>query len=88
MYGLSYKKEFNKIVKETKDFKIRIVGSNISLDRFYKDIDTMSVIEELIDLSNPFNNEKMIFVWPEGILPKLLPEELDEYSHLFENKFN
>ena len=30
----------------------------------------------------------MIFVWPEGILPKLLQEELDEYSQLFENKFN
>ena len=88
VYGLSYKKKFDKIVKETKDFKIRIIGSNISLDRFYKDIDPMSVVEELIDLSNPINNEKMIFVWPEGILSKILQEELVEYRQLFENKFN
>ena len=88
LYGLSYKVKFDKIVKEKNNFKIRVIGSNISLDRFYKNIDPITVIEELIDLSNPNNKEKTIFVWPEGILPKISQEELVEHSLLFDNRFN
>ncbi len=88
LYGLSYKGKFDKIVKEKNNFKIRVIGSNISLDRFYENIDPIPVIEELIDLSDPSKNEKTIFVWPEGILPKISQEELVKYSLLFENKFN
>ncbi len=88
LYGLSYKGKFEKIVKEKNNFKIRVIGSNISLDRFYTDTDPISVIEELIEISNPNNNEKIIFVWPEGILPKISQNELVEYSQLFENRFN
>ena len=87
LYGILYKEKFDKMVKERNDFKIRIIGSNISLDRFYLDIDPVSVIKELIDLSNPNNNEKIIFVWPEGILPKITQEELIEYNLLFKNRF-
>ena len=88
LYGLSYKGKYDKIVKEKNDFKIRVIGSNISLDRFYENIDPISVIEELIEISNPNKNEKMIFVWPEGILPKISQEELAEYNLLFEKRFN
>ena len=88
VYGISYKNKFDKITKEINDFKIRVIGSNISLDRFYLDVETVSVIQELIDLSEPENEEKMIFVWPEGILPKISQNELDQYSLLFDDKFN
>ena len=88
IYGLSYKGKFDKTVKESNEFIIRVIGSNISLDRFYKDLDPIPVIEELVDLSRPDNSKKIIFVWPEGILPKISQEELVEYSLLFENKFN
>ena len=46
------------------------------------------MIKELIYLSKPNIDEKIIFVWPEGILPKMSQEELDDYSQLFETKFN
>ena len=88
LYGISYKGNFDNITKETNEYKIRVIGSNISLDRFYLDIDPVSVIKELIKLSKPNDNEKIIFVWPEGILPKISQEELADYSFLFENKFN
>ncbi len=88
IYGILYKEKFDKIALETKDFKIRAIGSNISLDRFYLDIDPTSVIKELVDLSNPNNNEKIIFVWPEGVIPKISQEELINYSPLFQNRFN
>ena len=86
--GLSVQEVLEKVLSKFLKNKIRVIGSNISLDRFYKDIDPMSVIEELIEVSNPKNNEKIIYVWPEGILPKILQEELVEYRPLFENKFN
>ena len=87
-YGVSNKKEFNNLEKKILEYKVRIIGSQISINRFYTDIDSTSVIKELIDLSNPNLNEKIIFVWPEGILPGLSQEELVEYDFLFDEKFD
>ena len=68
--------------------KIRIIGSNIGIDRFHENIDPILAIEELIEISSIKEDEKIIFVWPEGILPGIAQDELKEYSWLFENKFN
>ena len=88
IYGSFYKKTFNKADKNIYDYKIRVIGSNISLDRFYSNVDAVSVIEELIQISKPDANEKIIFVWPEGILPNILQNELVEYKWLFDKNFN
>ena len=88
IYGSSYEEKFNKADKKRYDYKIRAIGSNISLDRFYSNIDSVSVIRELIKLSNPVANEKIIYVWPEGILPDISQEELIEYSWLFSKSFD
>ena len=87
-YGLSHKKMFDKSTTEINEYRIRIIGSNISLDRFYLDIDPVSVIKDLVEISNPNLNEKTIFVWPEGILPKISQQELIEYNWLFKKRFN
>ena len=34
------------------------------------------MINELIDISQPIKDDKIIFVWPEGILPNISQEEL------------
>ena len=78
-----YKQEVNK-----HDYKIRLIGSNISIDRFYSNIDPVSAIEDLIKISSPQKNEKIIFIWPEGIVPGILQDQLKEYKWLFQNKFN
>ena len=88
IYGTSYKENFDKTLKKNFDYKIRVIGSNISLDRFYENIDTGSVIQDLINLSNPNVNDKTIFIWPEGILPNISQEDLIQYSSLFDVKFN
>ena len=88
IFGLSYEKKFNSIKKEKYDYKIRIIGSNISLDRFYHNIDTVSIIKDLIKISKPDKNEKTIFVWPEGIISNINEGDLSEYKWLFEEKFN
>ena len=56
--------------------------------RFYENIDTGSVIQDLIKLSNPNAKDKTIFIWPEGIIPNISQDDLIQYSSLFDMKFN
>ncbi len=69
------------------DYKIRVIGSNISLDRFYNNKDLIPIIQDLIKISNPSKNEKIVFIWPEGILPNISEDERIEYSWLFQKNF-
>ena len=87
-YGSNSKKLFNEIKKNSIDYKVRIISSNINLDRFYHNIDPVQAIEDLIKVSKPDKNEKIIFVWPEGILPGISQEKLIDYKSLFEKNFN
>ena len=80
--------KFNNTEANKLNYKIRVVSSNVSIDRFYKDIDPTSVINDLIKISSPQKNEKIIFIWPEGILPDISRDQLKKYKFLFENKFN
>ena len=87
MHGSFYKEKFSSSEVTNYDYKIRAIGSNISLDRFYSNIDPVSVIKELIDISEPQKDDKTIFIWPEGILPDISQEELVEFKWLFEDVF-
>jgi len=83
-----YKKNFlNKELIEN-SYTIRVVSSNISLDRFYKNVDAENIISELIDLSSPDPGKKTFFLWPEGIVPDTYQDELILYRDLFNNDFN
>ena len=88
IYGSTYEEKFNRADKVIYDYKIRVIGSNISLDRYYSNLKPVSVIKDLIKISNPNANEKIIFVWPEGILPNIYQEELVDYSWVFNKSFN
>jgi len=87
VHGSSYEKKFKKFKENNFDFKVRVIGSNINLDRYYKDIDTTVVIQDLIKISNPIAEENIIFIWPEGILPGTSRDDLVEYDWLFNEKF-
>ncbi len=88
LHGKYYERKFEGLNKISNDFNLRVIGSQISIDRFYNDMDSISIINDLIKLSNPDPNLKTIFVWPEGILPGITKEEFSELSYLFEKKFN
>ncbi len=87
-YGLQSKKIFNETKNNSIDYKVRVISSNIKLDRFYNNIDPIAAIEDLIEVSKPDKNEKIIFVWPEGILPGISQEKLIDYKWLFKKNFN
>ena len=87
VHGSSNKEKFEETVKQNFDYKLRVIGSNIGIERFYKDVNTTKIIKDLIEISNPIANEKTIFIWPEGIIPNVLQKELAEYNWLFKKKF-
>ena len=88
MYGNAYEKRFNNAAEESFEYKVRAIGSNIGLDRYYKDIDTLSVMNDLLELSNPIEDEKTIFVWPEAILPNVFQDEMIQFKNLIGKNLN
>lgn len=87
-YGSFYKKKFNNISAEFLEYKVRVISSSISLDRFYSNIDTVSVIQDLIKISEPSKIDKAIFVWPEGIIPNVSQDTFTKYKKLINQNFN
>ena len=88
IHGSFYKEKFNKAERKDYNYKVRVIGSNVGLERYYENIDSISVIKDLINISNPESDEKTIFVWPEGIFPNISQDELIEYEWLFNRNFN
>jgi apolipoprotein N-acyltransferase len=88
MSGSSKIKTFQSLNIIKNDYIIRAIGSNIDLDRFYGNVDSLSIIDELIELSEPDLNIKTLFVWPEGIIPNINQIQLKEFKLSFNNKFN
>ncbi len=80
-YGLYKVNKFNKLETKPLDTEIRVLSTNIPIDRFYSNSDNEEILLKLINLSNPKKNEKAIFIWPEGTIPntdlKLLKNDFD-----------
>ncbi|WP_082255050.1 apolipoprotein N-acyltransferase [Candidatus Pelagibacter communis] len=86
--GYSKIKFFQSLSLIQNDYVIRVIGSNIALERFYGNFDTKSVINELIEISEPELDSKTFFLWPEGIIPNINQLEFQEFKNLFYKKFN
>ena len=87
-YGKLYEQNFLKKEIIKNPYLIRVIGSNISLDRFYNNNQTESTIKELINLSSPEPNKRMFFLWPEGIIPNTYLDELKLYKQLYNENFS
>ena len=87
-YGTYKKKEFTNYTTKKNPYTIRIIGSNINLDRFYDDTQAEDIINELISISSPEKKRKIIFLWPEGIIPNTYQDEFDLFIDMIKNNFN
>jgi len=76
-----------KVLREN-PYTIRIIGSNIGLERFYNGTQTENIINELILISLPEKKKKTFFVWPEGIIPNTYQDELDLFNDVFKKNFS
>ena len=86
--GFIQKKEFLESKVQQNPYAIRVIGSNISLDRFYDNTQTEDVINELISISSPEKKKKIFFVWPEGIIPDIYQDELNSYGEIINEHFD
>ena len=87
-YGIFQKKEFSIKKLNQNPYTIRVIGSNISLDRFFDNNQTEIIIKELISISSPEKERNILFVWPEGIIPNTYKDELHLYSDIFKKDFD
>ena len=88
VYGNFQKNQFmNKELKEI-PYTIRVVGSNVAIDRFYNNSQTENVINELISISSPVLNKRIFFIWPEGIIPNTYQNEIYLYDDIFTKNFD
>ena len=88
VYGKLQKEEFLRKVLRENPYTIRIIGSNIGLERFYNGTQTENIINELILISSPEKKKKTFFVWPEGIIPNTYQDELDLFNDVFKKNFS
>ena len=88
IYNSFYKQNFLKKEIKKNPQIIRIIGSNISLDRFYENSQSKAILKELVKLSSPEKNKKILFLWPEGIISDLYQDELDIYKDIISKNFN
>ncbi len=83
------KSESKKYVFEKKlDTKIKIVSPQIDIKRYFDNEDPELRIKDLIKLIDPTKNEKILFIFPEGILSGIYLEDLLKYKYLFKDKFS
>ena len=88
IYGSNNHKKFERIENNISELKIRAISSNIAIERFNSESDFVSIIERLIEISEPKKNEKILYVWPEGIIPNIFQDQLAEYDWLFSKEFD
>jgi len=66
---------------------IKIISPNLSL-KDYNQKSEISILKRLIRISDPEENKKTLFIWPEGIFYQSYLEELVKYKNLFSEKFS
>ena len=87
IHGTFQEKKFLESEININPYTMRIIGSNISLDKYYNNTQPENTIKELISLSS-IENKKLFFIWPEGIIPNIYQDELDLYQDIFKKDFN
>ena len=87
-YGEFKIKKNNELQLEKKDFKIKIISPQISINRFFEANNEEVLIKELIELSDPKDNSNTIFIFPEGALAGVNLKQLKIFKNLFSEKYS
>ena len=84
-YGI-YKLNISKYDFE-KNLFIKIISPNFSLKDYQNHTEEFQ-LKRLIKISDPENEKKTLFIWPEGIFYESYLEEIKRHRKLFENNFS
>ena len=89
IYGSIKIQNFENLEVKKLSTEIKVLSTNIPIERFYSTLDEELVLLKLISLSNPKKNNKTIFIWPEGIIPNMNLKKLkNEFNYIFKNSFS
>ncbi len=80
-YRLNNEKNFTQIKT---DFKIKVLASQIDIDRFYNPKFEAEIIKNLLNQSEADKSVPTIFIWPEGVITSSFLEDIKIYKHLFD----
>ena len=87
-YGYQKIKDSKKFYKEFGIFNIKVISPKISIERFFQANNEKYIIEELIEISNPNNSNRTIFIFPEGALAGINLDQLKIFKQMFSEKFS
>ena len=89
VFGLLKIRNFNSLDNKILSADIKLLSTNIPIDRFYSNLDDEVVLKKLINLSNAELDKSTIFIWPEGVIPNInLKDFKNEYNYLIERSFS
>ncbi|MEK9918332.1 MAG: apolipoprotein N-acyltransferase [Pelagibacteraceae bacterium] len=91
IYGSSVIKKNNELVSnydESKLFYIKSVSPNLDLKYNLTETEIENNIKNLIRYSEPEENKKTLFVWPEGAFSGYSYDQIRQYGGLFQNSFS
>ncbi len=86
IFGNIVLKKHNNTPNSSMNFTIKIISPKIDLKRFFDGTDSSLVIKDLIELGNT-DNKDVVYIYPEGILPSINLNEIQDYSSVFKNYF-
>ena len=66
---------------------VKIISPNFSLEE-YNTQDEVTQLKRLIKISDPEENKKTLFIWPEGIFYESYLQNIKLYKKLFQDKFS
>ena len=76
------------IFEKKLETKIKIMSPQINLKRYFDNPNPELRIKDLIKLSDPIKDDKILFIFPEGILSGIYLEDLLSYKYLFKDSFS
>ncbi len=76
----------NNILSSPLNLIIKNVSPKIDLKRFFDGTDPSLVIKDLAELGN-IDNRDAVYIYPEGILPSINLNDIQDYSSVFKNYF-
>ena len=85
-YSLNLGQKKLKTYKETVNVKVISPNFNLEYGLEYKDIEIR--LRKLIKYSDPINNTKTIFIWPEGVFSGYSYNEILRLKNIFQDNFS
>ncbi len=86
IFGNLILKKHNNVLNLPLSFTIKIISPKVDLKRFFDGTDPSLVIKDLAELGN-IDNRDAVYIYPEGILPSINLNEIQEYSSIFKDYF-